>query len=159
MSQETRSETATTTTGLNDWQSGVVGGLVGGVVMGALISLMNPKTIAVAIPALYGLAPPPNGIAGWIAHMSHSAIFGVIFAAIAAGSGIDRSVFRSAIAGLVWGFVLWVVAANIVMPIWLNAVGFPAGPTLLGFALPGSLIPHLVYGVLLGIVYPLVGGR
>jgi hypothetical protein len=159
MSQETQTGTAASTgTGLTEWQAGVVGGLVGGVVMGTIISVMSPATINLAIAALYGLAPPPNGIAGWVAHMSHSAIFGVIFAAIAAGAGFGGSVGRSAIAGLIWGFVLWVVAANIVMPIWLNAVGFPGGPTLLGFALPGSLIPHLVYGVLLGIVYPFVRG-
>jgi hypothetical protein len=160
MSQETETETAEMTgTGLNDWQAGVVGGLIGGVVMGAIISMMNPATIAGAIAALYTLAPPPNGIAGWVAHMAHSAILGVVFAAIAAGAGFGGSVGRSTVAGLVWGFVLWVVAANIVMPIWLNAVGFPGGPALLGFALPGSLIPHLVYGVLLGVVYPFVRGR
>jgi hypothetical protein len=160
MGQETQTETTTATgSGLTDWQAGVVGGLVGGVVMGAIISVMSPKTIAVAIPALYGLAPPPNGIVGWIAHLSHSAIYGVVFAAIVSGAGFGGSVGRSSVAGLVYGVVLWIVMVNIVMAIWLNAVGFPGGPALLGFTLPGSLPPHLVYGVVLGIVYPFIQGH
>jgi hypothetical protein len=158
MSQETQTDTAATTgTGLADWQAGVVGGLIGGAVMGAIISVMNPQTLSLAIAALYGFAPPPSGVAGWVIHMVHSAVMGVVFAAIAAGAGFGGSVGRSTVAGLVWGFVLWVVAANVVMPVWLNAVGFPGGPTLLGFALPGSLIPHLAYGVFLGAVFSLLG--
>ena len=154
MSQETRSDTATTTgTGLADWQAGVVGGLVGGLVMGAMITMQNAAAIQGAIPALYGLAPPPNGLFGWIVHMSHSAILGVVFAAIATGTGIGRGVGRSAVVGLVYGVVLWVVLAALVMPLWLSAVGFPPGPPFPNSALPGSLPGHAVYGVLLGVVY------
>ena len=159
MSQETRTDTTTATgAALADWQAGVVGGLIGGAVMGTMITVMSTPTIAVAIPALYGLAPPPNGLAGWIVHMSHSAVLGVVFAAVASSS-VGSGIGRSAVAGLVYGAVLWAVLAALVMPIWLQAVGFPQAPPFPNFALPGSLPPHLVYGVLLGIAYPLVRGR
>jgi hypothetical protein len=154
MSQETRSETATSTgTGLADWQAGIVGGLVGGLAMGAMLSMTNAPALEGAIPALYFLAPPPNGLAGWVVHMSHSAILGVVFIAVAAGVGVSRNVGRSAVVGLVYGVVLWVVLAALVMPLWLDAVGAGLGPDFPNFALPGSLPAHAVYGLLLGVVY------
>jgi hypothetical protein len=154
MSQETRSDTATATgTGLADWQAGIVGGLVGGAAMGAMITMMMTPVIEVAIPALYGLAPPPNGLAGWVVHMAHSAVLGVVFAAVATGTGVGRGVGRSAIVGLIYGVVLWALLAALVMPIWLQTVGFAGAPPFPNFALPGSLPAHAVYGVLLGVVY------
>jgi hypothetical protein len=157
MSQETRTETATSTrTGLAKWQAGVVGGLVGGAVMGAMITMMMQPVIEVAIPALYGLAPPSNGLAGWVVHMTHSAILGVVFAVVATRLNIEQSTGRSAAIGLVYGVVLWAVLAALVMPLWLGAVGFAGAPSFPNFALPGSLPGHAVYGVLLGTIYAVV---
>lgn len=157
MSQETQTETTAASTGLTDWQAGVVGGLVGGVVMGAIIWIMNPAVIAGAIAGLYTLQG--SAIAGWVAHLAHSAILGAIFAGIVsvgALSGYASRAGPSAVMGIVWGFVLWVVAAGLVMPLWLAAVGFPMAPPFPNWTLPGSLLPHLVYGVLLGVLYPVL---
>ena len=41
------------------------------------------------------------------------------------------------------------------MLIWLSAVGFPMAPPLPNFN-PMSLVGHVVYGVILGAVYPFV---
>ena len=155
MSQETRTETtAATGTELGDWQAGVVGGLVGGAAMGVMITMLSPPVIEMAIPALYGLQ---GGLAGWIVHMAHSAILGVVFVAIAANTGLASGVGRSAVAGLVYGIVLWAVLAALVMPIWLQTVGFAGAPPFPNFALPGSLPAHAVYGVVLGALYPFLG--
>ena len=154
MSQETQTRTQTGLGRLADWQAGVVGGLVGGAVMGAMITMMNPPVIEMAIPALYGLS---GGLAGWVVHMSHSAILGVVFVAIAANTGLASGVGRSAVAGLVYGIVLWAVLAALVMPIWLQTVGFAGAPPFPNFALPGSLPAHAVYGVVLGALYPFLG--
>jgi hypothetical protein len=155
MSQQSQTETTVATgTGLTDWQAGVVGGLVGGVVMGAIIWMMNPAVIVGAIAGLYTLQG--SAIAGWIAHLAHSAILGAIFAGIVridALSGYANRVGPSAVMGIVWGFILWVIAAGLIMPLWLTAVGFPMAPPFPNWALPGSLIPHLVYGVILGVLY------
>lgn len=151
MSSETRTGTRTETgTRMADWQAGVVGGLVGGAVMGAMITMQSPPVIEMAIPALYGLQ---GGLLGWVVHMSHSAILGVVFAAIA-GTTVASGIGRSAVAGLVYGVVLWAVLAALVMPIWLGAVGFAGAPPFPNFALPGSLPAHAVYGVLLGALFP-----
>jgi hypothetical protein len=83
----------------------------------------------------------------------------VIFAGILNVDALARYADRlgpSAGLGIIWGFVLWMVAAGLIMPLWLAAVGFPLAPPFPNWALPGSLIPHLVYGVILGVLYPVL---
>jgi hypothetical protein len=160
MSQETQTSGATGTsleTGTGSWISGMIGGLTGGALMGVMISVLLTPVIQGAIPAMYGLS---GGLAGWIVHMSHSAILGVVFAAIM-GAGLGRfsdSVGATTAIGAVYGIVLWAVLAALVMPIWLAAVGFPGAPPFPNFALPGSLPAHVVYGAVLGAVYPYAKG-
>ena len=164
MSQETQTGATTENesiagTETGGWVGGMIGGLAGGAVMGAMISIMMPPVIQMAIPALYGLQ---GGVAGWVVHMSHSAILGVVFAAIMAIPGLQgyaNSVGASVGIGAVYGIVLWAVLAALVMPLWLAAIGFPQAPPFPNFALPGSLPAHIVYGVVLGAVYPYVGSR
>ena len=148
--------TATSTTGNADvsagnWKAGVVGGLLGALVMGILVIVMNTPTIAVAIPSLYALAPPPNPGLGLFVHLSHGAVLGVAFAGIAGALGFDTS---GAIVGLglVWGVATWVLLAALLMPLWLSAVGSPASPPFPNFAIP-SLLWHVVNGLVLGGVY------
>jgi hypothetical protein len=137
------------------WQAGVVAGLVGGFVMGIMLTMQMTPVIENAIPALWGLS---GGLAGWVVHMSNSAVLGVVFAAIASAGGLreyGRSSGTSAALGIAYGVVLWVVLAAIVMPTWLEAVGFPMAPAVPNFN-PMSLVGHVVYGAVLGAVYPML---
>jgi hypothetical protein len=147
----TRTETQVADSIDGNWVGGVVGGIAGALVMGGLVLAMNAGTIAVAIPSLYGLAPPPNPAAGLVVHVSHGAVLGVVFAGIAGGLPL-RTPGKVVGAGLAWGVVTWVVLAALLMPAWLSAVGSPASPPLPNFA-PPSLLWHLVYGLVLGGVY------
>lgn len=156
MSQKTATTTPTATN-QNAWKGAVIAGIVGAAAMGVLVSLMNAATLAVAIPSLYGLAPPPNGVAGWAVHLSHGAVLGVLFGGIADAAGVGRSVGKSAAAGIGYGVLVWVVFAALLMPVWLSAVGSPASPPFPNFALP-SLLWHVVYGVVLGALYPPLRG-
>jgi len=141
----------TTDTGvhLGDWQAGVVGGIAGAAVMAVLISVMNAAVLAGAIPALYGLS---GGVAGWVVHLSHGAVLGVVFAALLRGLGEDRSAGSIVGLGLLWGVFTWIGLAALVMPVWLSAVGFPMAPPVPNFA-PPSLLWHAVYGGVLGVAY------
>jgi hypothetical protein len=138
------------TTALPAWQAGLAGGLAGGLVFGAMMSMMMTPVIEMAIPAMYGIEGPA-GLAGWVIHMSNSAILGVVFGALVGASDLSGT-GRVASAGLAYGIVLWVALAAIVMPIWLGAVGFPGAPPLPNFN-PMSLVGHAVYGLVLGSVY------
>jgi hypothetical protein len=155
MSSDTQTETVDSTgmgtlTG-GSWQAGVFGGIAGAIAMGALVSAMSPETLAVAIPSLYTLAPPPSGVAGWVVHVPHGAVLGVVFAALVGAFDVE-STGKTVAAGLAWGVVTWVALAALVMPVWLGAVGSPANPPFPNFAVP-SLLWHVVYGLVLGCVY------
>ena len=156
MVSETTTHESTSTesqTTLVPWQAGLVGGLAGGLVFGAMLSMMMTPVIEMAIPAMYGIAGPA-GLAGWVIHMSNSAVLGVVFGGLAGRAGLGGT-GRAAGAGLVYGAVLWIVLAVIVMPIWLGAVGFPGAPPLPNLS-PMSLVGHAVYGLTLGVVYAAV---
>ncbi len=86
--------------------------------MGIMLQMMMTPVITMAVPALYGA----NGLtAGWIVHLFHSLVFGLIFAAVVISSPSLReyasTVPTSAGLGLAYGVIVWIVAAGIVMPI------------------------------------------
>ena len=141
------------------WLAGVIGGLVGALGFGLVMVFVIPAPVLeVAIPNMYGIGATPDNPAelfGWIIHLSHGAILGVVFAAllrVEAVGTVATDTARTAVVGLLYGIVIWVVLAVIVMPIWLGAVGFPGAPPLPNVS-ELSLLGHALYGVLLGIVY------
>jgi len=141
-----------------NWKAGVLAGLVGGAVFGVLLSIRMTPVIEVAIPSMYGFAPPPNGTLGWVAHMSHAAVLGLVFAGVVGVVGLDdASAWTQVAAGLAFGVVLWIVLAALVMPVWLDAVGSPADPPLPNFDTT-SLVGHAVYGVAVGAAYAALEG-
>jgi len=132
-----------------DWPVGVLAGLAGAAAMAAAMVLTGGTAVlAGAIPGLYGLAPPPSPAAGVAIHLSHGAVIGVGFVALLRAAGVATPA-RVLGAGLAYGVAVWVLAAALVMPLWLAAVGFPTPPPFPNFALP-SLLWHAVYGVVLG---------
>ncbi|MFT4890642.1 MAG: putative membrane protein YagU involved in acid resistance [Halobacteriales archaeon] len=141
-----------------NWKAGVLAGLVGGAVFGVLLSIRMTPVIEVAIPSMYGFAPPPNGTLGWIVHMSHAAVLGLVFAGVVRVVGLNDTSARTQVAaGLAFGVVLWIVLAALVMPVWLDAVGSPADPPLPNFNTT-SLVGHAVYGVAVGAAYAALEG-
>lgn len=156
MATETSSEVQTESYATN-WKAGIGGGIAGAIVMGALMLGMNEAVIAVAIPSLYTLAPPPNVPVGFAVHLFHGAVLGIIFAGIATALKVE-STGRVLGLGLAWGVLTWAVLAALVMPLWLSAVGSPASPPFPNFA-PPSLFWHVVYGLVLGGVYVAIVDR
>jgi uncharacterized membrane protein YagU involved in acid resistance len=148
-------ETATTdvvSTESGNWKAGVAGGLAGGLVFGAMMSAMTPGVLQMAIPAMYGVAGPAGAL-GWAIHMSHGAVIGLGFAAVAGlRPDLGDSTGASLGVGAGYGLLVWVALAVITMPIWLGAVGFPGAPPLPNVGVE-SLVGHVVYGAVLGGVY------
>lgn len=141
----------------SNWKAGILGGLAGSLLMGVAVLAMNTPTLAVAIPSLYGLAPPPNPIVGMGVHLFHGSVLGLLFAGILGVADINSS-GKIIGAGLVWGVLTWVVLAALLMPVWLDIVGSPASPPFPNFAIP-SLLWHAIYGLGLGAVYVAVKNR
>ena len=139
-----------TGTALESWQAGVVGGIAGAIAFGALMAVQMPAMLEMGIPAMYGLE---GGLVGWIVHVSHGAVIGVVFAALLTITGqSQRGVVRTTSLGLAYGVVVWASLAVVVMPIWLSVVGFPMAPPLPNVDV-GSLVGHALYGVVLGTAY------
>lgn len=136
-------------TGTVDWTSAVLAGVGAGIAMGLLIQFV--MGIMPVIGALYGVE---SLAAGWIAHLLHSVAFALVFAAVVSRPPLSEyaeSTASIAGLGLAYGVVLWLVAAAIVMPIWMGLVGLPS-PGVPNVN-PQSLVGHLVYGALLGGLY------
>jgi len=151
-------ETTTATdvsTGTGNWKAGVTGGLVGGIVFGAMMSVMTPGVLQMAIPAMYGVESPAGAV-GWTIHMSHGAVIGLGFAALTSlRPDLGDSTGTSLGVGAGYGLLVWVALAVIAMPIWLGAVGFPGAPPLPNVGVE-SLVGHVVYGAVLGGVHSAV---
>lgn len=123
----------------------IAAGIVAGVGMGVVAAVTTDFLPVVG--SLYGVTDP---IVGWITHLFHSVVFALLFAA---GCSHPRLSFvagdplRSVLAGLVWGAVLWLMAAGVIMPLWLQGIGIQA--PLPNLPTPG-FTTHAVWGILLG---------
>jgi hypothetical protein len=141
------------------WRAGGVAGFVATAVMGVVISAMDLGTLRVVIAGLYGLEG--SLVAGWAAHLAHGTLFGVVFATVLADPGLHRVsdwLWKTTVAGVVFGLVLGVVGAGIVLPIWLELVGLDLSVSL-PFVTTPSLAWHTIYGVVLGVGFHVVDGR
>jgi hypothetical protein len=124
------------------------GGIVAGVAMGLLSDVL--AGLLPVIGALYGVSDP---LVGWITHLFHSVVFALLFAAGYThfrDGHPDGTVLTGSLFAVGWGIVLWLVAAGLIMPVWLRLVGVPAElPNLNGV----GLLAHALWGVVLGAVY------
>jgi signal transduction histidine kinase len=129
----------------------IVAGVLGGIAMGAYFQ--SATGVLPVIGSLYGIESP---LVGWITHLFHSAIFGLFFAAGTATPAIRRFAsgpLRSAALGVLWGVVLWFVAAGVLMPLWLGVLGIPAPVPNLSV---NGFVAHVLWGAVMGFSYRVV---
>lgn len=149
-----RVETPEAFEGTLAWKGGAVAGFAAAIVMGVAISIVELDTLQLAIAGLYGFEG--SLAAGWIAHLAHGTLFGLIFAGILSDPGlhrIDDWAWKSAVAGVVYGLVLAVLGAGIIMPMWQGVVGLPTPEAIPNVTTP-TVLWHVVYGVVLGGLFP-----
>jgi len=120
--------------------------LVAGLAMGGLLQLVVGNVPVIG--ALYGAG---DIWVGWITHEFHSVVFGLVYAALVAlvpdryGDNV-----RYYGVGLAWAALVWLLAASVLMPIWLRLVGIQV--TFPNFQ-AWSLVGHLLWGGVLGVLY------
>ncbi len=126
--------------------AGVAGGISGGIVFGVFMQMMG------MMPMIGMLVGTESVAVGWVVHLAISAFIGATFALLfgrrAMGIGI------SALLGLLYGIVWWILGALLIMPTWLGMGVFVIDSMTLQ-----SLMGHLMYGLVLGVVYGLVRPR
>ena len=124
---------------------GAVAAACAAVVMGIPLT-----TLQGSIPVIGVLYGSPSPVVGWTVHMFHSLVFGLGFVALLAGSRLVRyrsRVLPAAGLGTAYGVAVWLVAAGLVMPIWLRVLGVRTPVPNLTAA---GLIGHALWGLTLG---------
>jgi hypothetical protein len=137
----------------SDVTNGIVSGLVGGVVFGIMMQMMNaptPEGGQMPMMAMVAKVVRSDSMAvGWLYHLFNSAVIGAIFGWLL---GARSQSFGAGLGwGALYGFVWWVLGGLLLMPVLLGMA--PFAPLLMEPMRPvafGSLIGHLIYGLVLG---------
>jgi uncharacterized membrane protein YagU involved in acid resistance len=123
-----------------------MGGLAGGLVFGILMHTTD------VIPMVAQLVGSDSIPVGWIVHLAISSFIGASFA-ILLGS-LAKTLISSALIGMAYGVVWWVLGALIIMPAQL---GMPVSEV--NTTAWQSLMGHLLYGLVLGVVFSQLARR
>ena len=136
--------------------TGIVAGLIAGAVFGILMTVMNAPTPDGGETPMMKMVAMVVGstslFVGWIYHLFNSALIGAIFGAL---FNKRVSTYKNGTGwGAAYGVAWWIVGGLILMPIMLGGEAFGpiVNPEMRSVAM-GSLIGHLVYGLVLGASY------
>lgn len=136
--------------------AGAAAGLIGGVLFGIMMQMMTAPTPdggRVPMMAMVAMVVRSESIAvGWLYHLFNSAVIGALFGLLL-GSRVG-SLSGGLAWGAVWGMVWWVLGGLILMPLLLGMPAFaPLAMAPMRMVAIGSLVGHLIYGLILGAVY------
>jgi len=139
---------------------GAIAGLAGGVAMAVVAALLSAsmgqdiwhesKRIAAIVYGPAALAQPGFDLGpvlvGTLIHLIVAALLGAIFGIVTRRWLHLTSDFGTPVlAGLIYGLMIWMVAYFVVLPL--------LDPALMELYAPAFIIQHVVYGVVLGLVY------
>jgi hypothetical protein len=125
--------------------AGIAGGLVGGLLFGVV--MLGAVIVRLAAINDIGILPfvirSDDAMIVWLLHLGVSAVFGLLFALVIT----TRRLRITAPLGVAYGVLLFLVTGALLRPFATDPT-----PLLAGAALAG----HALFGLGLGIVYPLV---
>lgn len=151
-------------TGMNPWAVAVVAGITGGIGMGIVLSIGT--NLLPVIGGIYGFG---TFIGGWIAHLGFSVFWAVVFVFV-----LSQPIVRHERLGLAtitglgigYGAFLGLVVGGVLFPFGVNLMGLESGLSVpyLPLAVRDEVVissilfvvAHLVYGAVLGVVYPIL---
>jgi len=120
--------------------AGVLGGIAGGIVFGIMMAMMG------MLPTLAMMVGSESPVVGFLIHMMISIMFGLGLTVLF-GTRLLTGYVRGALVGLAYGAIWWVLGPLVIMPMMFGGALFVvnAGALL-------SLMGHMIYGVILGLV-------
>ena len=125
-----------------------LGGLAGTAAMTAMMYLVAPMMgLRMDIAAMLGSMLGGSWAAGMMMHLVNGAL---IFPAVYAYVLYERMPGSPAMRGTMWGVALWLMAQIIVMPMMGGGLFSSNMGGLM--AVMGSLVGHVLYGSLLGVI-------
>lgn len=144
--------TTTTTTGARSNVTarhvvyGVAGGLAGGIAFGVMMSAMGMIGMIAALVGSTSVA------VGWVVHLAIACFIGATYGLFAAGRA--RGIGFGLVTGVAYGLVWWVLGALLIMPAVMGMPVFVVNDMAVN-----SLIGHLIYGAVLGLVVAVLARR
>ena len=136
--------------------AGVTAGLVAGIAFGMMMQMMTapmPDGGRMPMIAMVGqIIGSPTLAAGWAYHLFNSAVIGAIFGWILGNRASDYG--QGLGWGAAYGFAWWILGGLVLMPLFLGMAPFaPVMMPPMRMVAMGSLVGHLVYGLILGGVF------
>ncbi len=138
---------------------GIVAGLIAGVVFGIMMTMMTAPTPSGEAMPMMGMVAMVVGskslAVGWGYHLFNSAVIGGVFGALLGRRihGYGPGLGLGALYGVVW----WILGGLILMPILLGMPAFaPLMMAPMRMVAMGSLVGHLIFGLILGGGYVLL---
>ena len=99
---------------------GIIGGIAGGLAFSLIIFILTPTGNFYNLVANLFLETNDTLI-GFVVHIGIAITFGIMFGVLLIFiPKLGSSQLITLLTAVVWGFILWVVAANILMPLILN---------------------------------------
>jgi hypothetical protein len=133
--------------------AGIVAGLIAGLVFGVMMTIMHAPTPDGGSVPMMGMVAQVVGSSslavGWLYHLFNSAVIGGLFGWILGNriGGYGTGTGWGAGYGVLW----WVLGGLILMPMFLGMPAFaPLEMPMMRLVAFGSLVGHVVYGVILG---------
>jgi hypothetical protein len=126
--------------------AGIAGGLAGGVVFGILMQTMG------MIPMVAMLVGSKSVAVGWLVHLVIAAFIGATYALLFARWA--TGLVPAALIGMGYGVAWWVLGPLVIMPAKLGMGLFMFNTTT-----GRSLLGHVIYGLILGLVFALARPR
>lgn len=120
--------------------AGVAGGIAGGIVFGILMAMMG------ILPVIASMVGSSSAVVGFGVHLMISVLIGLGLTVLF-GNRLLPGYGRGALIGLGYGAIWWVLGPLMIMPVMM---GMPLFAVDLTAAL--SLMGHMIYGVILGLV-------
>ncbi|GAB7021208.1 hypothetical protein [Halostagnicola bangensis] len=152
--------------GVYGWPvGGVLGGVIGTGVFGLLVWFVNPEIIQATIPGLYGFEPGSE--TGWVIHLVHGAILGLVFAFIVTRDLVLGTLLASVEtealselsdtirfvgAGFAYGILVWTILPVFAAPAQIGLISQSAIEEFPALAAE-AMIGHVLFGMVLGAVF------
>lgn len=133
------------------WVAGGISGFFAGAMFGAMMSATSMMENVAAMIGLESIA------AGWIVHFTISIFVALLYVGLVSNNWLGRFANQPSTGaglGIVYGVILWLTGVVFIMPLWLSIVT-PATPPVPNVDWM-SFVGHLIYGVFLGALYPLL---
>lgn len=122
--------------------AGAIAGLGGGAVFGMMMAMMG------MLPMVAMLAGSQDPLIGFVVHMAISAAIGGAYGLVA--GRLPQNALTGIVAGAANGVVWWVLGALVAMPLML---GMSNMVFQIGEAQWMSLVGHVIYGIITGLIF------